>query len=168
MRHHRPWSGFALLVVSAAACAPKEAPPPAAPAVDTARVTTEVAGYWRQWAAAADTTGSIPAMLELLSDSIRIDSKGAPPMLGKAAWQTMVETMQKTTKVLSETITPDVTVAVSNDLAYQNGNYAEDVLTGKKKSTDFGRYAAALERGPDGKWRLRYIMAFSDSIVAAK
>jgi ketosteroid isomerase-like protein len=167
MPHPRSWYGFASVVLLAAACAPKEAPPPAPPAVDSARVTAEVSAYWTQWAA-ADTAANIPAMIEMLSDSIRIDSKGAPPMLGKAAWQTMAETMLKGSKILSEDIRPDVTVAVSNDLAYQNGNYVSAMMTGKKKSTDYGRYAAAIEKGSDGKWRLRYIMAFSDSTVAAK
>ena len=167
MPRARSWFGFAFVVGLAAACAPKEAPPPAPPAVDTARVASEVSGFWTQWSA-ADTAGNVGAMGELIADSIRIDSKGAPPMLGKAAWQTMAQTMLKNSKVVSEVILPDETVVVSNDLVYQNGSYVEGLLTGTKKTTDYGRYAAALERSADGKWRLRYIMAFSDSTVAAK
>jgi ketosteroid isomerase-like protein len=167
MPHARSWYGFSLIVVSAAACAPKEPPAPAPPVVDSTAVKAAVGNVWQQWVT-ADTAGNIAVMAELVDDSIRIDSKGAPPMIGKAAWQTMAETMRKTSKPLSETITPDLTIAVSNDLAYQNGNYAEEMMAGKKKTTDYGRYAAALEKGADGKWRIRYIMAFSDSIVAAK
>ena len=168
MRLVRSWYGFALIVGFAAACAPKEpAPRPAPPAVDSTAVKAAVDDFWRQWVA-ADTSGSIPALAGLLSDSIRIDTKSMPAMVGKAAWQSFVESVFKGVKISSEDITPDVTVAVSNDLAYQNGSYVEATITGKKKSTDYGRYASALERGTDGKWRLRYIMSFSDSTVAAK
>jgi hypothetical protein len=163
----RPWYGVAIVTGIAVACAPKEPPPPAIPAVDTARVTSELATFWKQWEA-ADTARNMEAMGALLADSIRIDSKGTPPMLGKASWQNMVRTMLTNSKVVSEVIDPDETVVISNDLAYQNGDYVEGLLTGKQRSTDYGRYAAAFERSPDGKWRLRYIMAFSDSTVAAK
>ena len=168
MRHVRSWYGFALIVGFAAACAPKEPPPlPAPPVVDSTGVKTAADDFWKQWVA-ADTSGSIPAMTALLSDSIRIDFKGGPPVIGKAAWQGFVESVFKGVRILSEDITPDVTVAVSNDLAYQNGSYVEATVKNKKKSTDYGRYAAALEKNSDGIWRLRYIMSFSDSTVAAK
>jgi ketosteroid isomerase-like protein len=167
MPHARSWYGFGLIVVSAAACAPKEPPPPAPPVVDSTRVRADVADYWQRWIA-ADTAGSIPGMADLVSDSVRIDNKGGPPILGKAAWQSFAEAMLRGVDVLSETITPDVTIAVSNELAYQNGDYAETSMSGKKKTTDYGRYAAALEKSSDGRWRMRYIMAFSDSTVAAK
>ena len=167
MRLARPWISLAALVLLVAARAPKPPLPSSVAAVDSAKVKAAVTDFWAQWVA-ADTAGNVPALAALLSDSIRIDSKSLPAMVGKPAWQNFVESMIKTSKVLSEVITPDITIAVSDDLAYQNGNYVESTMTGKKKSTDYGRYASALERGADGKWRLRYIMSFSDSSVAAK
>ena len=167
MTHARSWFGMALIAGFAAACAPKEPATPAPPAVDSAQVKTAVDALWKQWTA-ADTAGSITAMTDLVADSIRIDNKGSPAIEGKAAWLSFAETMLKGVDVLTEDITPDVTIAVSNELAYQNGNYVEVTQTGKKKNTDYGRYAAAIEKGSDGKWRIRYIMAFSDSTVAAK
>jgi ketosteroid isomerase-like protein len=168
MSHVRSWFGVALAAGFATACAPKEPPaPPAPPAVDSTQVKAAVDGLWKQWIT-ADTSGSISAMTALVADSIRIDNRGSPPIEGKAAWQGFAETMLKGVDVLSEVITPDVTIAVSNDLAYQNGSYVELTQAGKKKNTDYGRYAAAIQKGSDGAWRIRYIMAFSDSTVAAK
>ncbi|HEU5217435.1 MAG TPA: nuclear transport factor 2 family protein [Gemmatimonadales bacterium] len=168
MPHVRLWSGFALLVVSAAACAPKEPAPIPPPAIDSTKVRAGVDDLWRQWVD-ADTAGNLPAMSALVDDSIRIDSKGGPPIEGKAAYQSFAETMLKGTDVLTEVITPDQTVVVSNELAYQNGNYVETTMSAKKKKiVEYGRYAAAIRLGADGKWRIRYIMAFSDSSVAAK
>jgi len=168
MRHIRSWLGFALLGGLAAGCAPKEPPPPpAAPAVDSTGVRNAVDAMWKQWVA-ADTAGNIPAMAGLVSDSIRIDAKGQPTIVGKAAWQSFASAMVKGVSIDSEVITPDVTIAVSNDLAYQNGNYTEQTVRDKKKTTDYGRYAAAIAKDADGVWRVRYIMSFSDSTVAAK
>ena len=167
MRLARPWLGLAALVLLVAARAPKTLVHPSVAAVDSAKVKAAVTDFWAQWVA-ADTAANVPGLAALISDSIRIDSKSLPAMIGKPAWQDFIARMLQTSKVLSEVIMPDVTIAVSDDLAYQNGNYVESTLTGKKTATDYGRYAGALERGADGKWRLRYIMSFSDSSVAAK
>src|SRR6185369_12101750 len=107
MTHARSWFGFAVIAGFAAACAPKEAPPPAAPAVDSAQVQAAVGALWTQWVA-ADTAGSITGMMDLVADSIRIDNKGGSPIEGKAAWQSFAETMLKGVDVLTENITPDV------------------------------------------------------------
>lgn len=166
----RSWYGPAVVLAGlSAACAPKEPPaPPAPPAVDSTQVRSGVDAMWKQWVA-ADTAGNVAGMAALVSDSIRIDAKGQPAILGKAAWQSFASAMIKGMSIESETITPDVTVAVSNDLAYQSGNYVEETVNAKKKkTTDYGRYAAAIEKSPDGVWRVRYIMSFSDSTVAAK
>lgn len=163
----RVWYSLAALVLLAGARAPKPAAPPSVAAVDTVKVKAAVADFWQKWIAAG-TAGSITGMAALVTDSVRVDIKGNPAVLGKAAWQVAAESMSKGVQVLSEAVTPDITIAVSDDLAWQNGNYAEATLGGKKKTTEYGRYASAIRKGSDGTWRLQYIMAFSDSSIVAK
>ena len=162
-------SAFAGVAIAAlTACAPKAAEQAAAPmAVDTAAVQAAVAGFWPRWIASA-TAGDTVAMSALLNDSVRIDSRGMPPVLGRAGWMTMFETMLKSMKVESEVITPETTSVVDNDLVYQTGDFAETTTTGGKTQTEYGRYAAAIRKDADGQWRLRYIMAFADSTVPVK
>jgi ketosteroid isomerase-like protein len=104
----------------------------------------------------------------LLTDSVRIDAKGLPPVVGKAGWAAAFESMMKTTKTDSEVITPETTTAISNELAYQTGDYVEVTTTAGKSQTEYGRYAAAIRKDADGQWRLAYIMAFADSTIPVK
>jgi ketosteroid isomerase-like protein len=160
------WRVSLLAVLTA--CGPRAASEPAsAPAVDTAAVQSAVAGFWPRWAAAA-IAGDTAAMGNLLADSVRIDAKGFPPILGRAGWVTTFATMLKTSRVESETITTEQTAVVSDELVYQTGDYVETVTTGGTSRTDYGRFAAALGKFPDGQWRLTYIMAFPDSTVPVK
>lgn len=157
-----------VLAAALAACAPTTSERAAAPvAVDTAAVVSAAADYWPRWSAAA-TAGNMAAMGALMTDSVRIDSKGAPPMVGKAAWAAVFEPMMKTTKIDAEVITPEMTTAISNELAYQTGDFVETMTTAGKSQTDYGRYAAAIRKDADGQWRLVYIMAFADSTVPVK
>lgn len=150
------------------ACTPKaeeQAAPPAA--VDSAAVVSAAVGYWPRWIAAV-TAGDMAAMGGLVSDSVRLDLKGFAPMVGKAAFLASFEPLMKTTKVDSEIVTAEQTTAISNELAYQTGDYAETTTTAGKSQTAYGRYAAAIGKGADGQWRLNYVMAFADSIVPVK
>jgi len=158
-----------VLAITLAACAPKAAEQAAAApvAVDTAAVQAAIAGFWPRWIASA-TSADTAAMAALLADSVRIDSKGMPPILGRAGWMTIFETMMKTTKVEAEAITPELTSVVDNDLAYQTGDFIETTTTDGKTQAEYGRYAAAIRKDADGQWRLRYIMAFADSTVPVK
>lgn len=155
-------------VMALAACAPPAAEQSAAPmAVDTAAVQAAAAAFWPRWIAAV-TSGDSVAMGGLLADSVRIDSKGLPPVLGRAGWMTALETMLKGTKVESEVITPEQTSVISNEMAYQTGDFVETTTTAGKSQTEYGRFAAAIRKGADGQWRLSYVMAFADSTVPVK
>ena len=160
------FTGFALAAL--VACAPKaeeQAAPPAT--VDSAAVVSAAVGYWPRWIAAV-TAGDMAAMGGLVSDSVRLDLKGFPPMIGKAAFVATFEPLMKTMKMDSEVMTPEQTTAISNELAYQTGDYVEATTAAGKSQTEYGRYAAAIGKGADGQWRLSYIMAFADSIVPVK
>jgi ketosteroid isomerase-like protein len=156
------WAGFA------AACTPKPAEQAAAPpAVDSAAVRTAVADLWQRWAV-ADTAGNIDALVGMVGDSARMDVKGMPPILGTAAWRTFAEAGYKSTKYTSLSITPYQTTAISSELAYESGSYAEGSTTGGKPVMDRGRYAGAIRKYPDGQWRIAYLMVMSDSLVPVK
>jgi len=163
--------GTLLLAATLAACAPKEAPAPAAaaPAVDTAAVVAGVADLWAKWAA-ADKAGDLPAFMALLTEDVRMDAKGMPPIAGRAAAQAAMAGPFGQATYLDVGATPDFTVAASNELAHQAGTYYEryTVKGQKGEITDYGRYASAVVKGPDGQWRWAYIMAMVDSTVTKK
>ncbi len=165
MSNRSTLSGLAVML-AAAACSPP-ADQAAAPAVDSAAVIAAAGDLWQRYIA-ADTSANVTAQMEMIGDSIRIDARGMPPILGKAAWQATLETMRKTTRVTSLSITPDMTIPVSNELVYQNGSYVEQMTTDGKSTMEYGRYATAMRKYPDGQWRFSYVMAFADSTVPVK
>jgi len=167
MPARRAVSGLAFIVVLAACTPPAPQQAAAAPVVDSAAVRSATLAFWQRWAA-ADTAGDVAAIGAMVADSSRVDVRGSPPMIGRAAFVAAAEPMMKAMKVESEVITPETTVAISNELAYETGNYTERTRTGGKAAMNYGRYAGALRKYPDGQWRIAYIMVFSDSTVPVK
>lgn len=163
----RAFASLALALPVAACAKPADQVAAAPAAVDSAAVRAGVADLWQRWVT-ADTAGNIDALVAMVSDSVRIDMRGMPPMLGRAAWKAMAEAGYKTTKYTSMSITPGMTFPVSNELAYEYGNYTEGSSTGGKSMMDYGRYATALRKDTDGQWRIAYIMVFADSTVPVK
>jgi len=156
------------LAAGIGACAKKaEETAAAPPAVDSAAVRAAIGDVWQRWIA-ADTAGNIAALAGMIADSARLDVRGMPPFIGRASVQSFFETLFKTTKVNSESFTPDMTIPISNELAYQNGDYVETMTTKGKASTEYGRYAIAFRKDADGQWRFAYVMAFADSTVPKK
>lgn len=160
-------SGLALALTLAACAKPADQAAMMPAAVDSAAVRSAVAELWTRWVA-ADTAGNVEVLASMITDSARIDVKGMPPFLGREAWKATAVQAMKMMDVTAMAITPDMTIPISNELAYQNGNYVESYREGKKASTDHGRYAAAVRKDPDGQWRVAYIMVFADSTVTAK
>ena len=167
MSARRVLSSLALTLLAAACAKPAEQTAAAPPAVDSAAVKAGVADLWARYIV-ADTAGNLDALANMVQDSARLDIRGMPPMLGRAAYRTMAEQGFKEAKYTSMTITPEMTMAVSNELAYETGNYMEGYTAGKKNLMDFGRYATAVAKDADGQWRIAYIMAFADSTVTVK
>lgn len=155
---------FSLALVACTKPAPE---PPAQPAVDSAAVTAAVGDFWQRYIA-ADTSGNLDAITAMWDDSVRADVRGAPVLLGRAAVRAFVEPIFKTTRYTAMSVTPDMTIPISNDLAYQNGSYVESSTSQGKSATEYGRFAAGFVKGADGQWRIGYLMAFSDSIVPVK
>ena len=156
------------MVALVAACAPRPAAETAAMAtIDSAAVRTAAQGFWQRWITAALAVDTA-ALFAMVTDSVRVDSKGMPPLLGKPAFQTFFGSLLQTVKVDAETITPEQTNVISNELAYQTGDFVETTTMAGKTQTEYGRYASAIRKDPDGQWRLLYIMAFPDSTVPVK
>ena len=163
----RALASLALAITIAACAKPAEQTAAAPAAVDSTAVRAGVADLWQRWIA-ADTAGNVDALVGMVADSVRIDMRGMPPMIGRAAWKAMAEAGYKTTKYTSMTITPGATFPVSNELAYEFGDYTEGSTTGGKSTMDYGRYATAVRKDADGQWRIAYIMVFADSTVQVK
>ncbi|HEV8357019.1 MAG TPA: hypothetical protein VGQ17_09675 [Gemmatimonadales bacterium] len=171
MPARRAFPGLALLL-TLAACAPRPAPvdeKPLAAAVDSAAVKAAVAGLWQKMIA-SDTAEDVAGVAALISEKGRFDERGVPPMLGRAAWQATAEPAMKGRDVMAFSVRPEMTMAITNDLAYELGTYSETSMDRKTKktSTDYGRYATAIGKEPDGQWRFSYLMAFVDSTVAVR
>jgi ketosteroid isomerase-like protein len=156
------WAGLA------AACTPKPAQQAAAPpAVDSAAVKAAVADLWQRWAV-ADTAGNIAALVGMVGDSARIDMMGMPPIVGTAAWKSVLDTEYKDTRYTSLSVAPYQTTAISNELAYESGSFTEGAASKGKSMMNHGRYAGAIRKYPDGQWRIAYLMVMSDSLVPVK
>lgn len=158
------------LAAALVACAPADGPPAAAaPAVDTAAVMAGVADFWAGWAT-ADTAESLEAIIGMMAEDGRFDLKGFPPMVGREAARAAMAPLYGQVDYLDAMAMPTMTVAISNDLAHQAGNYLERyTMKGQQgEMTDYGRYAATFVKGADGQWRWGYMMAMVDSTVTRK
>ena len=167
MSVRRSLAGLTLALILAACAKPAEQATTAAVVVDSAAVKAAAADVWQRWSAAL-VANSADSMAMVVSDSARIDARGMPPVLGRAAFRTAAEQALKGAKYTSLVITPEMTEAIGNELAYETGNYTEAYVMGGKTMTDYGRYAAAVGKDADGQWRVMYLMAFADSTVTAK
>jgi uncharacterized protein (TIGR02246 family) len=150
-----------------AACATQGSQTAAAPAVDSAAVRAAVSDVWARWVA-ADTAQDLEALLNLVTEDARLDLRGVPPVTSRTEFRAMAENAFKTMKIMSLNITPEATEAITNELAYETGNYVETYTMSGRNITDHGRYAAALVKGADGQWRVGYLMAFADSTATSR
>ena len=163
MRSRARWYGVSLCFL-VAACPPATVQQAAAPAVDSAAVSAGIAELWQRWTA-ADIAGDSVALFDMVTDSARADFRGSPPVLGRDAWKAFVTAAFKQVDITAAEIHPEMTVPISNDLAYQVGGYNETVIMGKVTTPIQGRYAAAFQRGADNRWRAAYLMVFADTTI---
>ncbi|NOT08387.1 MAG: SnoaL-like domain-containing protein [Gemmatimonadales bacterium] len=149
------------------ACAPQVAEQAAAPAVDSAGVKAALSDLWSRYAM-ADTAGDVAALLDTVSDSVQLDIRGFPRVMGREAWRGGLEGVLKEVDYTSMDIAPERTTVSSNELVYEYGAFREGYTTKGKKFLDHGRYASAVRKDADGKWRIAYLMAFVDSTATVK
>jgi uncharacterized protein (TIGR02246 family) len=147
--------------------APPPPPPPGPPPIDEAAAKSGVEALWASFVV-ADTADNFDANAALYSDDIVVDLQGSPTIMGKAAWEAVLKPMVAARNVTSSTPSPHTTWVINNDLVYQGGNYTETYVEKKKTKTEYIRYISAMRKGADGKWRFAYLMAITDSTVAAR
>lgn len=167
MSARRTFSSLGVALAIAACAKPADQAAMAPAVVDSAVVKAAVADIWTRWTA-ADIEGNVEALAALVGDSARLDFRGFPPIMGRAAFKVFAEGAVKATDITSLSIAPEMTIPISNELAYETGDYTEGHTTSGKKLTDYGRYAAAVGKDADGQWRVMYIMVFADSTTTAK
>jgi ketosteroid isomerase-like protein len=165
LRHAPPGALSTLMLV--ASCASKEAPVAAGPAVDTAAVVAGVTDAWNRMAA-AEVAGDVEALVATTTPTFRFDAMGAPPLIGQEAARTVWAGLFAETDYTDVVITPDLAVALTSDLAHSAGVFRSRYIAKGVARSDFGRFAAALAKGPDGQWRATYIMSMTDSTVTSK
>jgi len=163
MRSRARWYGVSLCFL-VAACPPATVQQAAAPAVDSAAVRAGIAEMWQRWTA-ADIASDTTTLFDVTTDSVRVDHRGFAPILGRDAWRAFVASALKQFDITAAEIHPELTDPISNDLAYQIGGYNETVVTGRVTTPIQGRYAAALQRGADNRWRAAYLMVFADTTI---
>ncbi len=151
----------------AVGCTPAaEAPPP----MDTAAHEAAASALWSSYGDAVLAT-NLEGVMALYSDLATVDVKGFPPM-DKPALTKLLGELFTTTRTTEFSVTPEYTHVVGEGLVHHAGRYREaTVPTGNpaatgKPMTEYGRFAGALVREPDGQWRIMYLMAFTDSTVA--
>src|SRR5262245_37470917 len=124
MSVRRTLSGLGLALTIAACAKPAEQTAAAPPAVDSAAVKAGAAGLWTKWTAAA-LGGSADSLAMLVSDSARMDFRGIPPMIGREAFKSVAATLFAANKYTALNVVPEMTEAISNDLAYETGDITE-------------------------------------------
>ena len=162
----RVW--IAVFLGAAMACAKAEPPPPAAPAVDTVAVNQGLDDLWARWSRTLIDSNTAEGYAALYADDARLDAQGIPPILGRAALETVVRPMFAARDYIGAESNRHTTLVVNNDLALQGGTFIETYVENKKTLAEYGRFAGSIARGSDGQWRFVYIFAVVDSTVAGR
>lgn len=159
---------LALALAAALACTPPPtdqavSPPP----VDTAGFTQAITDLWGRYEA-ADTAGNAEGVVALYAPNARLDTPGIPPVIGRAAFDTVARAMMAARRLTSLRVTPVSTTVVSNQVAYQGGTYFETFVAGGRDSAVYGRFVSAIVRDSAGTPYIAYLMAFADSTIARR
>lgn len=157
-----------LAVSFVSACAPKEeqaaAAAPAAPP-DTAALSAEIAPLIASYRTAI-LAGDAAALNALYTENAVVELTGIPTMIGRKAIMTADSTNFAMGKPTEWNATVRSTVALGNGGAAQTGSWSDAMPAAKgKNSRRDGRWITGLMKGEDGKWRINYLMAMTDSTV---
>jgi len=154
------------LLLAPACAAPADSGGAAAP-VDTAAAMAAVEDVWSRWVT-ADTAGDADAFVALFAEGAQADLMGGPPLMGRAAIDSLVRGMFTARDYTSMDMQIATTYVESADLVNQGGSYVETYVEGGRTMTEYGRFVSSIMRQPDGQWRVMYVMAFADSTTPAR
>jgi ketosteroid isomerase-like protein len=158
-----------LAVGAIAACTPTDkAAVATATKPDTAALSAELAVILPAYKGAI-LAGDAVALNALYTDSAVVELTGIPTLVGRAAIMTTDSAQFSKGKPAEWNSTVRSTVSLGPTSAAQTGSWSDmAVVKGGMKMRRAGRWIAALQKGTDGKWRINYLMAMTDSTTTSK
>lgn len=165
MRHSSAFTLAGLLLASA--CAPKTEAPAAAAAVDTAAANQGLDALRNQYIT-HNNAGDAAALAALHGDSAGVDIFGVPRLRGRPAIQAAFTTDFAARKFTLTEIMPLSRNVRTNSDASEIGTYHNMYDLKGAHTHEWGRYLGAFGKGPDGQWKIQYLMAFLDSTKVDK
>jgi ketosteroid isomerase-like protein len=130
--------------------------------VQAAAVKATLDTLWSQYADAADRRDSILFGSLFLDDAALVYSS-APTMTGKPAIQQFLFTLYSGVDLTKLRVVPE-DLRVDGDLAVQSGSFQEDYQDGANSKSEVGRFTLVAQKGPQGRWQIRRLVALADSI----
>ena len=146
--------GLACLV---SACA-REAGPSAFNALS---VKASMDSLWTKYATAADRRDST-AFGELFTEDGSLVFDGAPTVRGRDAIRSFLRSLYASIDATGMRVSQE-DLQVSGAMAVQSGAFEESFIEGGKEKTEFGRFALIAEQDKGGAWRIRRLVALTDS-----
>lgn len=153
-----------LTVATLAACAPKEEAAVPAVAPDTAALAAEIAPLGEAYRAAI-LAGDAAALNAFYTDAAVVELTGVPTLVGRAAIMSRDSATFAMGKPSEHTSTVRSTAFLSEGRVAQTGTWADAAVVGGKTMRRAGRWIAGVNKEADGKWRINYLMAMTDSTV---
>lgn len=132
-------------------------------AMQAAQAKSSLDSLWASYAVAADQRDEI-AFESLFSAEAMLDFTGAPTVTGKSAIGAFLKERYTPIDETGFKVTPD-DLKASGDLAAQAGTFEERFTEGGVPKIEYGRFVLVAEKGSEGAWRIRRLMAVADSTV---
>jgi uncharacterized protein (TIGR02246 family) len=130
-------------------------------ASETAAAKSSVDSLWISYAEAADRRDAVGFGSLFAEDGVLLFAPG-PTMRGRAEIEKCLVDRYTAIDARAIRIVQE-DLRAGGSVAYQGGTFEEDFTEGGTEKTAYGRFAAMLERGDDGVWRFRRLVAMADS-----
>ena len=130
--------------------------------VQAAAVKASLDTLWSQYADAADRRDSVLFGSLFLDDAALVYSS-APTMTGRPAIQQFLFTLYSGVDLTKLRVVPE-DLRVEGNLAVQSGAFQEDYQDGANMKSEVGRFTLVAQKGSQGRWQIRRLVAIADSI----
>lgn len=131
-------------------------------AMDAAELRSTLDTLWTQYADAADRRDGV-AFGHLFHEDAVLAMSGAPNQVGRPAIEAFLVSRYAAIDITAFRVVPE-DLKVSGPFAAQSGGFEQDYSQGGAQRTEVGRFVALVERGKDGAWRIRRLLAMADSV----
>ncbi|MGH7680467.1 MAG: nuclear transport factor 2 family protein [Candidatus Eiseniibacteriota bacterium] len=133
-------------------------------AVETFSAKAAVDSLWSGYAHASDEKDA-EGFAKLFTEDAAVDYSGAPTVRGRDAIKLFLTSHYEKIDPTGLRIEPDE-IRVSGETAIQSGAYEERFIEGNKEMTEYGRFVLVAEGDGKGAWKIRRLMAITDSTAA--